>query len=382
MDQVIVNWDQAFIDLTGLHARNYADMYGHDKRYDIVYQNSPQFYENMSWMEDGRYLYNFVKDLNTELLSHAERHEGDDNRVFNGKIEWLKKHGVTLKPNIVSNRDDKAKFATENAILIDDRKDNCDEFVQAGGNAILHTSAHDTIDQLKSKLNIPEIHRLYNSILEPTLWDEDKKLDPDVSAKLKTIATTFYENTELKAPIDDIVILGSITGYNWTPTSDIDLHIIIDFKKIDENVELVKNYVDTLKGIWNSKHDIRIKSHPVEVYIQDINEENKSKASYSVLKTKWLKKPVYKEPDIDKELIKKKYKTLSDKIDSLVANPSIDGLNDLLQNIYDMRQEGLDRSGEYSVENLVFKLLRKTGYLDKMRNAVTALTDSELNSAE
>ena len=87
MDQVIVDWDQAFIDLTGMHARDYADLYGNDKRYDIVYTNSPDFYTNMSWMSDGRYLYEFVKDLNTELLSHAEKHAGDDDRVRHGKLD-------------------------------------------------------------------------------------------------------------------------------------------------------------------------------------------------------------------------------------------------------------------------------------------------------
>jgi hypothetical protein len=30
------------------------------------------------------------------------------------------------------------------------------------------------------------------------------------------------------------------------------------------------------------------------------------------------------------------------------------------------RQSGLDKAGEFSVENLVFKVLRNTGYLEKM----------------
>lgn len=71
-------------------------------------------------------------------------------------------------------------------------------------------------------------------------------------------------------------MIGSSAGYNWTPTSDIDLHILIDFSQVDENEELVKNYVDSLKKIWNETHNIYYKNHPVELYIQDAKEENKS----------------------------------------------------------------------------------------------------------
>ena len=41
----------------------------------------------------------------------------------------------------------------------------------------------------------------------------------------------------------DILIVGSIASFNWSKYSDIDLHIITDFKAINDNTELVKNYL-------------------------------------------------------------------------------------------------------------------------------------------
>ena len=51
-------------------------------------------------------------------------------------------------------------------------------------------------------------------------------------------AKYFYKQTELQAPIIDIIIIGSSAGYNWTPTSDIDVHIVIDFKQINKDQEV------------------------------------------------------------------------------------------------------------------------------------------------
>ena len=48
----------------------------------------------------------------------------------------------------------------------------------------------------------------------------------------------------------------------------------------------------------------------------------------------------------------------------------------------DMRRAGLERSGEYSAENLAFKLLRRTGYLKKMYDAYDSDYDSYMSLNE
>lgn len=373
MDGVLTDWEKQFEKLFGVPVKTYEQEHGKDKRYELVHKNSPNFYATMPWMKDGKVLYNFIKEFPTEILSHAT-----DPECKQGKETWLSDHDITLKQNLVQEREDKAKFATTNSILIDDREDNVNEFVNAGGVGILHKDATDTINKLKEILGVKESYRIYNSILNPELWDNET-LKPEVLSQLLKIGTAFYKDTELTAPIEDIYFLGSTAGYNWTPTSDIDLHILIDFSKIDENKELVKKLVDGYKNKWNEQHDLSVGSHPVEVYIQDINDVNRSQAIYSILHNKWIKKPKHEDIQIDKDAIKTKYKDLVTKINTAVSEQNLDKLKELVQRIYNMREAGLSSGGEYSTENLVFKLLRASGFISKLRVNITNLTDKELN---
>jgi len=373
MDGVLTDWEKQFERLFQVPVKTYETEHGNDNRYKLVRKNSPNFYATMPWMNDGKILYNFIKEFPTEILSHAT-----DEKCKQGKETWLANNNVTFKQNLVPNREDKAKFATPDSILIDDREDNVNEFIQAGGKGILHKNATDTINQLKELVGVKESFRIYNSILCPDLWD-DEILKPEVLSQLLKISTAFYKDTELTAPIEDIYFLGSTAGYNWTPTSDMDLHILIDFTKIDENKELVKKLVDGYKNKWNEQHDISINNHPVEVYIQDINDVNRSQALYSILHNKWIKKPKYEDIQIDKDTIKTKYKDLVNKINSTVVEQNLTKLKELVKRIYNMREAGLSSGGEYGTENIVFKLLRASGFIGKLRINIQNLTDKELN---
>jgi hypothetical protein len=44
-----------------------------------------------------------------------------------------------------------------------------------------------------------------------------------------------------------------------------------------------------------------------------------------------------------------------------------------------MRKSGLAQAGEWSVENLVFKLLRNQGLIDKLADRIRGLEDQELS---
>jgi predicted nucleotidyltransferase len=221
-------------------------------------------------------------------------------------------------------------------------------------------------------------HRIYNSVLNPEIWNGDV-LKPEVVDKMLKVANAFYKDTELNVPIEDIYFLGSTAGYNWTPTSDMDLHILVDFSKIDPNKELVKKYVDALKNKWNQEHDIHIGDHQIEVYIQDINDVNRSQSVYSVLNNKWVKKPNYQDIQVDKETIKKKYSQYVEMINKVINQGDVDLMKTVIKRLYDMREAGLSSGGEYSVENLVFKLLRSTGYISKLRQNVKSVYDAEIN---
>jgi hypothetical protein len=47
-----------------------------------------------------------------------------------------------------------------------------------------------------------------------------------------------------------------------------------------------------------------------------------------------------------------------------------------------MRESGLIKSGEFSIENIVFKLLRNRGHLDNLKTAVNKVYDMKLSLKE
>ncbi len=133
--------------------------------------------------------------------------------------------------------------------------------------------------------------------LNPKLWD-DFKLDKEIREDLLKIGKDFFDSVELECEVKDIVFCGSLCNYNWSEKySDYDLHIIINFKDVDENLELVEKLCDYAKKKWNLDHDIFLKGFEVEVAIQnekDLKESIKTDrmgGAFSVMKNKWVKKP-------------------------------------------------------------------------------------------
>ena len=218
--------------------------------------------------------------------------------------------------------------------------------------------------------------RLYNDTLNPVIWD-NLKLNPEIKEKLLQIGKDFYADTETDAPLKDILFVGSLANYNWSDTSDFDVHVVINFKDVDENVELVEKLVNALKSKWNDDHDIHVKQHNVEVYIQDVTKENRSTGVYSLMQDKWLSEPQKENIEIDKEKIQEKYNDFVRKINSALKSQDIDKLKSIIKDVYDMRQAGLDKSGELSTENLVFKILRNRNYIEKLKQEIINLYDKK-----
>ena len=209
----------------------------------------------------------------------------------------------------------------------------------------------------------------YHEELNPKLWEEGDHLKPMVQKHLLEIASMFEES--LKAPklhVVDIIMTGSNANYNWTDISDIDLHLVVDFTDLKENCsDLFKEYVDAKKVIWNAKHDIKIFGYDVEVYVQDHEEAHVSTGIYSVLTRSWIVHPNYNPPDVNDSAVKKKAASLMNRIDSVNGHCSnLAEIEKIRERIKKMRKAGLQKAGEFSTENLVFKTLRNNGYLDKL----------------
>ena len=218
--------------------------------------------------------------------------------------------------------------------------------------------------------------RIYNDILNPAIWDNNK-LNPEIKEKLLQIGKDFYADTETDAPLKDILFVGSLANYNWSDTSDFDVHVVIDCKDVEANVELVEKLVNAVKSKWNDEHDIHLKGHNVEVYIQDVTKENRSTGVYSLMQDKWLSEPQKENIQIDKEKIQEKYNDTVRKINSAIKAQDINKLKAIVKDVYDMRQAGLDKSGELSTENLVFKILRNRNYIEKLKQEIINLYDKK-----
>ncbi len=222
-------------------------------------------------------------------------------------------------------------------------------------------------------------YRIYNTQLNPAIWS-GLVLNKEVKDKLIQVANDFYKDTELTAPIIDILFVGSLANYNWSNYSDFDLHLVINFKNVNENPELVEKYVNQLKSAWNKDHDIHINGYNVEVFIQDVTKQNRSSGVYSLLTGNWISKPKYENFSVDKNLIQNKYTDAVYKINSAIKESNLELLKTTLKDVYDMRQAGLDRGGELSTENLVFKILRSRGHIEKLRNAITSTYDKQISA--
>jgi GNAT superfamily N-acetyltransferase/predicted nucleotidyltransferase len=230
---------------------------------------------------------------------------------------------------------------------------------------------------------------LYRNNLCPKLWninEDGAKLDDIVRKGLLKIAQDFVANLKkennIHIKIYDIVIIGSITNYNWTDYSDIDLHVVTDFKDLDMTADDAQTLFDAIKVGWNNKHNITVKGHDVEIYVQDTAHVPTSASSYSVLKNDWIQEPKKENPTFNKELIKKKYKEYKKKITTLLSKHDEVKLKKLLEKLYQYRQAGLDKGGELSEENIVFKVLRALGHLDKLKDSINNIYDKKVSVKE
>ena len=213
--------------------------------------------------------------------------------------------------------------------------------------------------------------------LNPILFD-GLEIKPEVREVLLKIANYFWDSMELDIDYQDALLLGSSVNYNWTEDSDIDLHITIDFSQFDDP-ELIKKYFNSVKSKFNESHDLKIGDNEVELYIQDSNEPNSSIGIFSILNNKWIQDPVYEKVEIPDLDITQEADTFKQHIDQLIQLPpskdTLDQISEFTEDLKQYRQSGLDKDGEYSIENLAFKELRNSGYIERIMNRKNEVID-------
>ena len=142
MDGVLADFESGYEKLTGI------DLKGEFKKgedfWDPISKAGVGFWAGLKWMPGGQKLWDYIKPYNPDLLSAPSREESS--RI--GKAVWVK-HKLPGTKLILRYAKQKQQLATPESILIDDRQINIDQWEAAGGIGILHTSADNTISQLK-----------------------------------------------------------------------------------------------------------------------------------------------------------------------------------------------------------------------------------------
>jgi hypothetical protein len=213
-----------------------------------------------------------------------------------------------------------------------------------------------------------------NRELNPRLWREGE-LDPEVKAKLLKIAQHFEQFVGIDLPVKDITVTGSNANYTWTQHSDLDLHLIVPGTPTDEDRELYS----AKKSLWSEQHDIRIRGHEVECYVQGEDEPHHSTGVYSLSNDAWVIEPEKVEPTIDDNAVDAKYQDMTRLIQLALTNSELAQLERVKNRVTKMRKAGLERAGEWSTENLVFKELRRHGLIDQLADRIRELEDQDLS---
>jgi len=232
--------------------------------------------------------------------------------------------------------------------------------------------------------------RFYNDTLHPRFWSESKEFDPEVRDKLITIAMDVARDAGVEDLVEDIQLTGSLSNYNYTDFSDLDTHILLDFKNINSDEDLVKKALDGKRFVWNLRHDINIGGHEVEVYFQDVDEPHAASGLYSLLKDEWITEPEYNEPTIDERDVTAKADKIRGEISDLESaqqTATADELRDLQkaaqalrQKISKMRKDSLEADGEFGIGNLAFKELRNSKDIERLIDLTNKLYDNQFSS--
>jgi len=227
--------------------------------------------------------------------------------------------------------------------------------------------------------------------LNPKIWEKEGKsymMRPEVRDKLLETANLFMDFLGVDVVVTDIIMIGSLVNYNWSKFSDIDLHLVVNYNQFPNNSqELYAEFFDLKKIIFNDRHNIKLFGYDVECFVQSESETTFSSGIYSILYDMWVNEPKESEnKNIDIDLLKEKANQWMRIIDGVVDNISDEDPDEIKRLVKKYKEKlkkfrscGLEKNGEMSLENLVFKLLRRNGYIEKLYELPTDLIDKKLS---
>lgn len=234
----------------------------------------------------------------------------------------------------------------------------------------MKTVGFDVLDEdiAPNQINISSL--VLKKELNPLIWDNNY-LREDIKNVLCPIIDEYYSYVTKdldEVKVIDVYFTGSLANYNWSTYSDVDIHIVSDYSKINSDVEFVSKYFKDRSELYSLKHQHCLGNFDVELNMNDIVPLRKNAGVWSMLDDIWIQEPNIHEINIDYPLIKEKSAKIMNLIDNNINNPDV--LKIIKKKISKMRNSSLDSEGEFANENLVFKLLRRSGYIDKLKRLI------------
>jgi hypothetical protein len=215
--------------------------------------------------------------------------------------------------------------------------------------------------------------------LNPKLWAQDDHLLPEVKHKLTEIAQDFYRYVDIDFPVLDIVITGSNCNYNYTRASDLDLHLITDYSKLQCDRE-AEELFDSKRLLYEREYDIRIRGIPVTLYVEDLHNQRVSAGVYSVKSDQWLERPQRIRARFDLAKVEKQMNMWRKLIKQAIKSDNLEVARKTLKLLRQFRKEGLKQpQGEFSTANLVYKGLRNDTSLAQLSDLVDRLHSQHLS---
>ena len=245
-------------------------------------------------------------------------------------------------------------------------------------------SRPDILSEIKDELDLSAFK--VNDTLNSEIWVDDETIREDIQRRLLKIAYDYWDSLDMGRDYDDVTFTGSLANYNWSDYSDIDLHIVFDFRKLGDNADKIKELIDSKTRNWNSEHDITVKGFDVELYVQDKREPHHSTGVYSLLKDKWLKKPIKDIIELNRPHIEEKYNNITKLVADIESDYNQgDNMGNIVKRVKrlkgrlrKMRKSGLETSGEFSTENVVYKILRRQNIMRKLSDIENSAYDESM----
>ena len=150
----------------------------------------------------------------------------------------------------------------------------------------------------------------------------------------------------------------------------------------DKNSDVYRELFDAKKYQYNDQHNYKIGGYDVELYVQDADKTHHSQGIYSVLNNDWVSVPRRRQPEVDDISVQSKFEDIGHRIEQAIASGDPEQMAAISAKVKNMRQSGLDTTGEFGAENLAFKALRSKGVIKKLYDKLNDLHSETLSLPE